>query len=214
MHGELGDAVRRLREAFADYPARPVLEGCPHCRGTVVVADEDLFNLSLRLGNTVGTYADLKSYLPAMLEDLATGGDLDESIVLGRLHDRPGWETWPDAEREAITAYLHTVWRVLLSAYPARAGAFRDSYTFLRAMNGLYPDIGPFLREWDAVRTPDADRHLAAFVDSWTYRQDFPAAAVTWMRLPEVRDRLFQAFIADPDGPAADEYASAYDLLD
>jgi hypothetical protein len=213
MDADLGTAVRRLRAAFAGYPVRPVLEGCPHCRGTVVVADEDLFDLSIRLGNTVGTYADMKSHLPAMLEDLATVGDLDESIVLGRLRQRPGWETWPDAEREAITAFLHTVWRMLLSAYPARTGAFRDSFTFLREMNGLYADIGPFLREWDAVRTPDADRHLAELVASRTYRRQFPAAAITWMRRPEVRDRLLQAFVAHPDGPVADEYAGAYDLL-
>lgn len=206
---DLDAAAGRLRAAFAGYPVRPVLEGCPHCRGTVVVADEDLFDLSLRLGNTVGTYEDMKSHLPAMLADLATSDDLDESIVLGRLTGPPGWQTWPAAERAAITEFLYAMWRALLSAYPA----LRDAHTFLREMDRIGLDLGPFLRTWETTLAAAADRHLADLVDARTSRTGFPAAVIEWLGRPATRDRLYRAFASDPDGPAAEEFARAYDLL-
>lgn len=91
MDGDLGTAVRRLRATFAGYPVRPVLQGCPHCRGTVVMADEDLFDLSIRLGNTVGTYADMKSHPRYGYPDLLTRTCTSTAGVGGAWRPGTGW---------------------------------------------------------------------------------------------------------------------------
>ncbi len=75
----------RLREAFAGHPRSAVLDGCPHCRGSVRVDDADLFSLTISLGNTVGDRDDVKSLLPMLLERLITSTELCPEIVLGKL---------------------------------------------------------------------------------------------------------------------------------
>ena len=53
-----------LRAAFAGYPVRDVLPGCPCCKGDVRWAEHDPLALSISLGNTIGTADDLKLYCP------------------------------------------------------------------------------------------------------------------------------------------------------
>ena len=121
MDGELAAAVARLREAFARYPRRAVLDGCPHCRGPVPVDDRDLFSLTISLGNTVGSREDVKALLPMLLERLVTSMELDPGIVLGKLpHEK--WRAWPRAEQDAVDGYLDAVWRSLLAEYFGRSG--------------------------------------------------------------------------------------------
>ncbi|MEV4107724.1 hypothetical protein [Nonomuraea sp. NPDC049695] len=103
MDDGLAAAVGRLRETFVRYPRRTVLEGCPHCRGSVLVDEHDLFSLTISLGGTVGTSDDVKSLVPLLLERLATGNELMPSMVLTLLVQQ-GWRTWPTAEQEATTA--------------------------------------------------------------------------------------------------------------
>jgi hypothetical protein len=90
MDSDLTAAVARLREAFARYPRRAVLDGCPHCRGRVPVDDHDLFALTIGLGSTVGGRDDVKSLLPILLERLATSGELDPTIVWASCRPRSG----------------------------------------------------------------------------------------------------------------------------
>jgi hypothetical protein len=123
MDSRLTEALARIETAFAAYPRRAVLEGCPHCRGDVSVADHDLFSLTIRLGNTVGTEADVKALLPTLLKSLVTTGELDPGIVLGKVSP-----SWPAEEREAVDGFLDAVWQEL------PIGAFYDVETFLAAV--------------------------------------------------------------------------------
>nr|WP_042179351.1 hypothetical protein [Kibdelosporangium sp. MJ126-NF4]CEL13774.1 hypothetical protein [Kibdelosporangium sp. MJ126-NF4]CTQ88142.1 hypothetical protein [Kibdelosporangium sp. MJ126-NF4] len=76
MDGNLAAALTRLGQAFAPYPRRAVLDGCPHCRSSTTVGEHDLFSLSIRLGNTVGGRDDVKSLLPLLFERLVTSDEL------------------------------------------------------------------------------------------------------------------------------------------
>lgn len=210
MDSDLTVAIGRLRESFAGYPVRPVLEGCPCCCPPERVAGFDLFDLSIRLGGTVGTEADLKSLLPLLLETLVATGELDEAIVLGRL---AGSRSWPAAERDAVDGYLDAAWRAVLSTYPAQVGALHDAATFLCAVAEAGGDPGSFMRAWEGIHTPAADRHLADLVAHWVRGSGLTEAVVTWLRRAAVRERLYLAFSRDVDGVAADDYARAYDLL-
>ncbi|MGW5688949.1 hypothetical protein [Nonomuraea sp. NPDC003754] len=212
MDEGLGVAVGRLREVFARYPRREVLEGCPHCRGSVLVDEHDLFALTISLGNTVGTDDDVKSLLPLLLERLVTGNELYASMVLGLLV-RLGWRAWPTAEREAVDGYLMAVWWSLLAKYPPQVGSFGDTAEFLSVVGEFTDSVSLFLDGWDAIRGPAADRHLADLVTGWVRGVHLPAAVLTWLHRDRVRERLFSAFERDHDTPWADDLARAYDVL-
>jgi hypothetical protein len=200
-------ALGRVRLAFAKHPVRAVVEACPCCRGGQVrLADEDLFTLSIRLGNTVGTDADLKAHLPKLLEALVTTRELDESITLGRLTGRLDW---PADEHAAIQGYLSAVWRAILHRWPAELGSLTSAAAFL---GNLPDDPDPYLHTWDLIGTPSANRHLADLVHARMYGQRLPEVVVRWA--DGAHDRLLRAFEADVDGPHADAYAEAVDLLE
>jgi hypothetical protein len=176
------------------------------------VAGHDLFALSLRLGNTVGTADDVKSLLPRLLTRLVESDELDEHIVMGKCLD---WSAWPLGERAALDRYLHAVWRSLLARYPARTGSLTDAACFLGAVAPLYRDrVVVFPQMWRAINPPAADRHLADLVHAWVAGADLPAPVVAWLRRPVVRGYLFLAYIRQRDAPWSGELAAAYDYLD
>lgn len=212
MDDGLAAAVGRLRETFARYPRRTVLEGCPHCRGSVPVDEHDRFSLTISLGGTVGTDDDVKSLVPLLLERLATGHELVPRMVFSLLV-RQGWRTWPTAEQEAVDGYLMVVWRLLLAEYPPRVGAFGDAAEFLGVAGKFTGSVGLFLHDWDTIRGSAADRHIADLVIGWVRGAELPAAVLTWLHRDMVRDRLYGAFELDHDASWADDLARAYDLL-
>jgi hypothetical protein len=202
----------RLRAVFSRYPVREVLEGCPCCVGDVVSADADLFALSLRLGNTVGTHDDLKSFLPALFESLVSTNELDEAVVVGRLD---GWREWPQEEQDAVDEFLLAAWSALLRRYPAELGSFREAADFLRAVQPVYVSLERFLHVWENVRTRPADLHLAETVEHWVFsRGELNPLVVAWLHRPHIRIRLFLAFSTAPNEPDADTFAEAYDFLE
>jgi hypothetical protein len=205
-------ALARVRRAFARYPRRAVLEGCPHCRGPVLVDEHDLFSLTFSLGNTVGDRDDVKSLLPLLLERLVASEELDPAIVLGML-PREQWRTWPHAEQDAVDGYLTTVWRWLLAAYPPQVGSFLDAPTFLDAVAATGEDAGRYLDIWCDTPGPAADRHLADAVNGLNFASRKSSTLDRWLRGDAVRDRLYRAFERDHASTLADDFARAYDFL-
>ncbi|MFG3700643.1 hypothetical protein ACGF5C_22395 [Micromonospora sp. NPDC047620] len=201
-----------LQEAFARYPRRAVLEGCPHCRGPVPVDDHDLFSLTISLGNTVGNRDDLKSLLPLLLERMVSSTELDPAIVLGKL-PREQWRTWPEAEQGAVDGYLDAVWRSLLATYPSQVGSVPDPATFLDAVVAGGESVERFLDAWDVTLGSAADRHLAATVNGLNFADRRSAALAGWLRRETVRDRLYRAFERDHAVSWGDDLAWAYDLV-
>ncbi|MFC8298936.1 hypothetical protein [Micromonospora orduensis] len=212
MDSDVMSAVARLREAFVRYPERAVLDGCPHCRGQVRVADHNLFSLTISLGNTVGNRDDLKSLLPLLLERMVTSTELDPAIVMGKL-PREEWRTWPEAEQRAIDGYLDAVWRSLLGTYPSQVGSFLDPATFLDAVGAGGESVTRFLDIWDLTLNSAADRHLADAVNGLNFADRRVTTLAAWLRRESVRDRLFRAFERDHTMPWGDDLARAHDLI-
>ncbi|MEU8154123.1 hypothetical protein AB0B94_10725 [Micromonospora sp. NPDC048986] len=212
MENELRAALAGVRDAFGRYPRRPVLDGCPHCKGSVPVDEHDLFSLTISLGSTVGDRADVKALLPVLLERLLASDDLDPAIVLGKLPYQE-WRTWPRVEQQAIDAYLDVVWRSLLADHPPRLGSFTDPATFLDAARAAGERVERFLDVWDATLTSSADRHLAEMVGGLNFAKQKPSAIDDWIRREATRDRLHRAWERDYGSPWADDLARAHDLL-
>ncbi|WP_067706661.1 hypothetical protein [Nocardia yamanashiensis] len=204
-------ALTDLNRVFASYPRRPVLDRCPHCGPPVPVDEFDLFSLTLKLGNTIGTRSDVKALLPMLLECLVNSMELDADLVLAKL-PQEDWRSWPDGEQRAIEGYCDAVWSALLREFPSRLGAFALAEDFLRsvAVAGIAPD--GFLAAWDARTDSAADRHLAALV-SGSLPQDRSASAVrAWLARDTVRQRLFHAYERDHELPWAGDLALAHDI--
>ncbi|WCN84249.1 hypothetical protein [Micromonospora sp. LH3U1] len=212
MGNVLTTALAGVRDAFARYPRRAVLDGCPHCEGSVLVDEHDLFSLTISLGNTVGDRADVKALLPVLLESLLGSDELDPVIVLGKLPHQE-WRTWPQGEQEAVDAYLDAVWRSLLADHPSRLGSFTDPVTFLDAARAAGERAERFLDVWDTTLTSSADRHLAEVVCGLNFARQKPSALGDWVRREATRDRLHRAWERDDGSQWADDLARAYDLL-
>jgi len=205
-------AMTRVQDAFARYPRRGVLDGCPHCEGSVLVDDHDLFALTISLGNTVGSRDDVKSLLPVLLERLVMSEELFPHIVLGKLSHEE-WRTWPEVEQDAVDGYLDAVWRSVLAGHPSRLGSFLDAVTFLDAALLTGDSIDRFFHTWDVTLTSSADRHLAETVNGLNFAAQKPSALGDWLRRDTTRDRLYRAFERDHNSAWADDLARAYDLL-
>ncbi|MER7335215.1 MULTISPECIES: hypothetical protein [unclassified Micromonospora] len=212
MDGDLSVAVARLQEAFIRYPRRTVLEGCPHCRGSMPVDDRHLFSLSISLGNTVGGRDDLKGLLPLLLERMVTSRELDPAIVLGKL-PREQWRTWPEAEQRAVDGYLDAVWRSLLATYPSQVGSFVDTTVFLDAVVAGGDGVERFLDAWDATLGSAADRHLADAVNGLNFASRRLTMLAAWLCRETVRDRLYRAFEREHATAWGDDLARAHDLV-
>ena len=204
--------LARLEQTFSVYPHRAVLEGCPHCHPSTPVDENDLYSLTISLGNTVGDRDDVKSLLPLLLERLVTDTELDPDIVLGKLPHQD-WRTWPTEEQQAIDEYLGTVWRSLLAEYPSRMGAFTDVTAFLSAVLRTGEGIDRFLDVWDETIDSAADRHLAGLVNECGFSGRQNKVMTAWICREVIRDRLLAAFDRDQDAAWANDFATAYDSL-
>ncbi|MFC5287875.1 hypothetical protein ACFPM7_12505 [Actinokineospora guangxiensis] len=212
MAAGLAEAAARLERVFAAYPRRPVLDGCPHCRGPQVVDEGNLHSLTIRLGNTVGDRHDVKSLLPLLFGRASTADCLDAGALLSKLPDNE-WRTWPVEEQRAVEEYLDAVWQALLAEYPARTGAFTDSTAFLAAAADARMDVSGYLTRWDSTHGQAADRHLAELVGAFTFVRRKSTAVQDWLLREATRERLLIAFDRDSAEPWGEDLAWAYDLL-
>lgn len=205
-------ALAGLDRAFASYPRRAVLEGCPHCRQATPVDEHNLFSLTISLGNTVGNREDVKGLLPLLLNRLVTSDDLDPGIVLSKLANQE-WRTWPPAEQRAIDRCLDAIWRSLLTQFPSRVGSFANAAEFLDAAALSGDSVDRFFTTWDTILGPPSDRHLALLVNKHSFADRRREATTAWLCRQATRDRLLAAFERDHDAVWADDFAIAHDIL-
>ncbi|WP_030432480.1 hypothetical protein [Allokutzneria albata] len=213
MHEDLAAALERVDHAFASYPRRAVLDGCPHCSSRTEVHEHDLFSLSIRLGNTVGDRDDVKSLLPVLFRSLVGSDDLDPGIVLGKLAQEE-WRTWPLEEQQAVDQYLDALWLALVSDFPSQLGAFAGAADFLDAAARTGDGIERFLTAWDTTGGVEADRQLALLVNDFDFRaRRRGEVLVAWLCRESTRDRLMAAYERDCDCSWAGELAEAHDRV-
>lgn len=82
------------------------------------LAEDDLWMYAMHAMTTWGDIAEYKHYLPRLHELLVVHpGWTDAELLIGRL-DTAEWRQWPDAERDAVIAFLHELWAWSLTIDP------------------------------------------------------------------------------------------------
>lgn len=129
---QLSDAIEGVYEAFAPYPLRRVIDGCPHCVGEEdqdhlhraplrELTDEDLQQFAFNAMTTWGDAVDYRHFLPRIIE-LSVLGDAGliglEPWLIGSKLNYAGWAQWPRREREALVRFMKSAWRVVLAHPP------------------------------------------------------------------------------------------------
>ncbi|GAA4610167.1 hypothetical protein GCM10023195_41570 [Actinoallomurus liliacearum] len=173
---DLDEAAERLYSTFARYPLPAELDYCEHCvtpsmvaatraRPLRLLSADDLHPLMWRALSTWGDEAELKHFLPRVLELIADDEVLEgavASIFLSKVALL--WRTWPDDECAAIEMFLGAWWPTMLSEFPREFTAF----SFLESNGELSVPMGPYLAHWETREDEAAARHLAWLVaDLW-----------------------------------------------
>ncbi len=236
----LRDAVAGLYRAFASYPLRPVVDGCPHCvypqdnerlhaRPLRELSWRELSKFGWKTMTTWGTIGDFRHFLPRILELVAIELDpalapldgppdalydwpYDYESLLGKL-GYGNWRMWPRPEREAVRVYLLALWRRLLATYPSSSIV---AETLLDCCSGIGEDLTPYLEAWRADERLASLRHLAVFVrdGAWSIELAYGGAVQRWLFEPRTRQALEDAFFAHADDPRlAEDFSLAVDQL-
>jgi len=210
------EAIRRLYEVFASYPARPDMPRCEHCLPTEEVerlcsapltdlSDNNLHYYVWHAMLTVGDSIDFRHFLPRIFEVmLCADGSIDAVTVVGKLL-YADWRRWPGREQQAIGAFFDYWWEDLLSRYPASHTA--DS--FLCAIAVAVDDIQHLLDSWHGNWQPPALRHLAETLN-WCGPDLVAGGELSnpWWPQPPVAANAFRDWLLS--GPTKKKLESAF----
>jgi hypothetical protein len=169
----LSEAINGLYKAFARYPLRKHVEGCPCCvhepekraLGSKLLRQlnsSDLGQYAFKAMTTWGDENDFRHFLPRMFELVVSSEGIgwDEEVVLGKLR-LAKWGTWPEKEQAALRAYFRAGWQFLLSQENPHVEP--DSWLCGIAIAG--EDLLIYLNDWIQARQRHAYEHLNAFVE-------------------------------------------------
>ncbi len=236
-------AIEALYAAFARYPLRPRVEGCPCCvdegdverlhgRPLRALTADDLGNYAFSALYTWGTLDDFKHFLPRLLELVAHEPEwwVDPEVVTGRL-SYAGWRDWPEPERAAIEAYFGALWRFVLVADPGEAGARHIAVgSGLCAIAQAADELGPFLDQWRRACHEETAAlwHLARYVNGnaaalfqkgkldgsfWREREGPMGRVIAWLLDPLTAAALERGFFEHHAAPFAGDLAAGVDNL-
>lgn len=165
-------ALDAVYDAFAGpKPTLPV-EGCTRCITESEAAllvntplralrPRQIKQLTFNLLITWGTPDVAHYFLPALLP-LAARDDLCAPIVLKKLQ-MLDWQTWPTAERDAVSRFLMAWWDAGLQTDPdSDDSAF--VYGRLQALALTTDDLGPYLARFAALPDSLQDAHAVDFL--------------------------------------------------
>jgi hypothetical protein len=237
MNSKLQQAVEKLYSVFASYPLNPRMEGSPLYSDLLVwnrtLAARPLRALSIdhlgifyfKVMSTWGNVNDFRHFLPRIFELLATlNTGWEEWIALDKL--RYGhWETWPEAEQNAVNDYLLALWIEILSTDSEIVDAAFPDY--LPAIMNVYPKIELLLSIWGEFNTTESIKRLIDFVDHNTDRvlagkqlsgfdKDVESGALffNWLTNKKTVDKLTAVFFQNSESKYAAQLSSLIQVLE
>ena len=185
---QLSSSIEGVYSAFALYPLREVVHGCPHCIGEEdqrhvhraplrELTPEDLGRYAASAMTTWGDSVDYRHFLPRIIElsvsENSASHGLDPWLIGSKL-SYAGWEQWPSRENEALMRFMEAAWHVVLAHPPDDAYLLSetrgpvwwpvDEALALPANAGI--DISRFLNLWHPSNGPNPSLHLALFATS------------------------------------------------
>ncbi|WP_120319431.1 hypothetical protein [Catellatospora citrea] len=226
MHPDLQAAVTELYAAFARHPRAERIGYCGHCvaDAEAVVLQRvplrrltagDLARFTFKLMSTWGDEADLRHFLPRILDLFASGEQRDGGLLTKTLSNvRYYGAAWAPDELAAVEGYLLALMRQILTD--------RDSYLQVTALlegaaeNGH--TVEPYLAVWAEEPGEAATVHLAYLIDDfgWTFSRDdrYHREVRAWLRTGVLACRLEAAFLATDDPQAANRFGHALEQLE
>ncbi|HYF65229.1 MAG TPA: hypothetical protein VD886_20545 [Herpetosiphonaceae bacterium] len=208
---DLAAARRQLEAAFAAYPARHPVPGCPCCvtaEDQRALAAGQIGRFAFKALTTWGEVEDFKHFLPRLF-------DHDAEQALDKL-GYAEWRAWPQPEQRAVEEYLAALWAGRLAA----GEEYILAVDLLQAIGELGIDLRPFLECWRLRAEADIGQ-LAALINDYAgsiYRLAEPPrsaagqALLDWLLEPATARLLESAFFA-AGGPAAAEISRAVEGL-
>jgi hypothetical protein len=191
----LSSAVEGLYSAFARYPLRKHVEGCPCCvhqhdkkaleaKPLRQLRSADLSRYAFKAMTTWGDENDFRHFLPRIFELVVSSERIgcDEEVVFGKL-SLAKWGTWPEKEQVALRAYFRAGWRFLLSQESPVVEP--DSWLCGIAVSG--EDLQIFLNDWIQAKQKHAYEHLNGFVEHHqpTYVKRHSLSNAFWPTAPK-----------------------------
>jgi hypothetical protein len=195
---------------------------------------DDLRDYAMDAIYTWGTGDDFKHFIPRLFELLAQapgpGHDfVDAASVFARLTYDSWcsccWRTWPGSEQKALSNYFLAVWDAALDSPPEDL-PFDGAYGWLTAIAQAEHDLAHYLNRWLDAPSVNAHRNLALMITQerlpraknvldayWGDHREQWEQLNDWLRRPEVRQKLADAFERWVDSPFAGELMDAAVLL-
>jgi hypothetical protein len=230
----LSASIERLYDVFAKYkrPARghssPFSSITEQHKARLCskplreLAEDDLWTYSRHAMTTWGDISEYKHYLPRLYELLVMHpGWTDAGLLIGQL-DTAEWSQWPDAERDAVIAFLHELWAWSLTIDPDDASCGG----ILRGFGLAGISAARALVTWRTDRSWSATRQIAVLL---IYERDALVATgslgrqwmnpireelLAFLRENDTEDRLSAACHDSRDRSGADEICDALDILE
>lgn len=226
MHPDLQAAVEQLYAAFARHPRAERIGYCGHCvsdEEALVLQRTPLYRLTadelerftFKLLSTWGDEADLRHFLPRILELFASGEQRDGHLLTKTLSNvRYHGAAWGADELAAVEAYLSALMRQIITD---RGSALKvDAVLEGAAENGH--TVEPYLAVWAREPGETATTHLAWFIEDfgWTFSRDdrYHREVRAWLRTGVPTQRLEAAFLAGTDPEATHCFGQALEQLE
>jgi hypothetical protein len=195
---------------------------------------DDLRDYAMDAVYTWGTGDDFKHFIPRLFELLAQAsgpGDnfVDAASVFAKLtYDSwcsCSWRTWPESEQRALSNYFLAVWDAALDSDPEDL-SFNGAYGWLAAIAQAEHDLTRYFDRWLGAPSVNAHQNLALMITQeglprtknmdggyWAKHREQWEQLNDWLRRPEVRQKLADAFERWVDSPFAGQLMDAAILL-
>ena len=239
---ELAASIEGLYRVFLRYELRSSTNPCPCCHSTQdeqtvrhkplnKLSSRDLEQYAMDAIYTWGTGYDFKHFLPRLFELLIVEGDefVDAAAIFGKLnyesHSSSRWRTWPNDEQKAVSEYFHAAWEAVLNSDPSEL-PFDGAFGWIEAIAQAEHDLSKYLALWLAAESPNAYRNLALMIINegvpnaarpsggyWSGHIEQWEQVNTWLRRPEVRQKLANGFERWSDSKFASELMDGAVLL-
>ncbi|MFF7457004.1 hypothetical protein [Kitasatospora sp. NPDC008115] len=108
------------------------------------------------LPQLAGTLVDSRS------ESFRHRDEIGGSLARGR------WQEWPPQQAAAVHEFLHAFWAYGLLTPALGPTPFAHAHRTLVLCVEASGELGPWLRAWEALEHPVADRNLAEAAESWS----------------------------------------------
>ncbi|MFE7561472.1 hypothetical protein [Kitasatospora sp. NPDC057500] len=177
----LGAALEGLAVACHGATAHPGEHNCEcHWGGADELAllkvpgvrlDPDLLRRTWQAPDWSDHGSVLRRILPQLAGALVDGRSesfrhrdgIGESLARGR------WQEWPLHQAAAVREFLHAFWAYGLLTPAPTPTPFAHAHRTLVLCVEASGELSPWLRAWDALEHPVADRNLVEAADSWCY---------------------------------------------